>query len=191
MFQELSGGPLPNGRYPDITLAIFPHLREFIVVDTRGLTATVSLLPTEEVFTDEYYRMVESEFSGVLREGGERPFLHLMHLPNQVDDIVRGVAMHHILDRLGVDFHDEERLPEVVVFVISGPTLAIPTEQVVSGFSEMLTGKLAPAEVERWTAELGRLIEQETRAFPAMGEALGETMTDESLDPYYIWQNRN
>ena len=60
------------------------------------------------MFDDEYYRTVESEFASALREGGERPFLHLMHLPNQVDDIVRGVAMHYILERLGVDYHDEE-----------------------------------------------------------------------------------
>jgi hypothetical protein len=190
LFQEFSGGPLPNGRYPDITLAIFPHLREFIVVDTRG-PAAVRMLSVDEVFTDEYYRTVESEFSDVLREGGERPFLHLMHLPNQVDDIVRGVAMHYILERLGVDLHDEDHLPEVVVFVISGPTLAIPTEQVVAGFAEMLGDKLDPIEVDRWTVELGRLIEQETKSFPATAEVLGETMTDETLDPYYIWQNRN
>ena len=191
MFQELSGGPLPNGRYPEITLAIFPHLREFLVVDTLGPTASVRMLSTDDVFTDDYYRTVESEFASVLREGGERPFLHLMHLPNQVDDLVRGVAMHYILERLGVDFHDEENLPEVVVFVISGPTLAIPAEQVVSGFSDMLAGKLDAVDVEHWTRELGRLIELESQAFPATGEALGETMTDESLDPYYIWQNRN
>ncbi len=191
MFQELSGGPLPNGRYPEIILAIFPHLREFMVVDTRGATPSVRMLTTEDVFTDDYYRTVENEFASVLREGGERPFLHLMHLPNQVDDLVRGVAMHYILERLEVDVHDEENLPEVVVFVISGPTLAIPSEQVVSGFSDMLAGKLDAIDVERWTKELGKLIELETRAFPVAGEALGETMTDESLDPYYIWQNRN
>ena len=191
MFQELSGGPLPNGRYPDITLAIFPHLTEFVVVDTRGLEAAVRMVSTEDVFTDEYYRAVESEFSGVLREGSERPFLHLMHLPNQVDDLIRGVAMHFILERLGVDIHDEDNLPEVVVFVISGPTLAIPADQVVSGFSEMLSGKLDTAEVDRWARELTRLIDLETKAFPATNDALGESMTDETLDPYYLWQNRN
>ena len=191
MFEELSGGPLPNGRYPDITLAIFPHLREFLVVDTRGETADVTVLSTDAVFNDEYYRAVESEFGSMLREGGDRPFLHLMHLPGQLDDILRGVAMNFILDRLGVDFHDDDNLPEVVVFVISGPTLAIPQEQVVAGFAEMLSQRLTSGETERWSAKLGELIQLETQAFPATNEVLGETMTDESLDPYYIWQNRN
>lgn len=191
MFEELSGGPLPNGRYPDITLAIFPHLREFLVIDTRSERADVSVLTTDAVFNDEYYRAVESEFGSMLREGGDRPFLHLMHLPGQLDDILRGVAMNFILDRLGVDFHDEDNLPEVVVFVISGPTLAIPQDQVVAGFTEMLSQRLGSGETEQWSTKLAELIQRETEAFPATSEVLGETMTDESLDPYYIWQNRN
>ena len=121
MFEELSGGPLPNGRYPDITLAIFPHLREFLVIDTRDSGADVEVMTTDSVFNDEYYRAVESEFGSLLREGSERPFLHLMHLPGQLDDMLRGIAMNFILERLGVNFHDEDNLPEVVVFVISAP----------------------------------------------------------------------
>ena len=191
MFEELSGGPLPNGRYPDITLAIFPHLREFLVVDTRSVGANIEVMSTDAVFNDEYYRAVESEFGSLLREGGDRPFLHLMQLPGQLDDILRGVAMNFILDRLGVNFHDEDNLPEVVVFVISGPTLAIPKDQVVDGFSEMLSGRLGGNELARWKQKLGELIQQETEAFPPTNEVLGETMTNESLDPYYIWQNRN
>ncbi len=191
MFEELSGGPLPNGRYPDITLAIFPHLREFLVIDTRGEGAEITVLSTDTVFNDEYYRAVESEFGSMLREGGDRPFLHLMHLPGQLDDTLRGVAMNFILDRLGVNFHDEDNLPEVVVFVISGPTLAIPQEQVVAGFTEMLSQRLDSTEAARWSQKLGELIQRESEAFPPTNEVLGETMTDESLDPYYIWQNRN
>ena len=191
MFEELSGGPLPNGRYPDITLAIFPHLREFLVIDTRNAGADIKVLTTDDVFNDEYYRAVESEFGSLLREGGDRPFLHLMHLPGQLDDILRGVAMNFILDKLGVDFHDEDNLPEVVVFVISGPTLAIPQDQVVAGFAEMLSERVGSRESELWSGKLAELLRRETEAFPATNDALGESMTDESLDPYYIWQNRN
>ena len=191
MFEEFSGGPLPNGRYPDITLAIFPNLREFMVVDTRQSRARVDTMYTDSIFNDEYYRAVEDEFRTLLREGGDRPFLHLMNLPNQVDEILRGIAMNFILDRLGVNFHDEDNLPEVVVFVISGPTLAIPEEQVVEGFSEMLADRLDPAELDHWKQTLAKLIRSESEAFPPTNDVLGESMTGESLDPYYIWQNRN
>ena len=191
MFEELSGGPLPNGRQPDIRIAIFPHLREFIVIDTRRQPAEVIRMATDDVFDGDYYREVEREFAGALREGQAHPFLHLMHLPNQVDEIVRGVAMNRIMARLGVDFHREEELPEVVVFVISGPPLALPVEQLVSDFAAMLSERLGAAELARWQRELGELIEAETEAFAQTHEVLGESLTEEALDPYYIWQNRN
>lgn len=191
MFEELTGGPLPNGRYPDIRIAIFPHLREFIVIDTRPMPAEVRRMSTDDVFNEEYYREVEREFAAVLREGHDHPFLHLMHLPNQVDEIVRGVAMNCIMTRLGVSFHHEDDLPEVVVFVISGPPLALPAEQLVADFANMLSDRLGAADLARWQRELAVLIERETSAFAQTNETLGESMTDEALDPYYIWQNRN
>ena len=191
MFEEMSGGPLPNGRHPDIRIAIFPHLREFIVIDTRRHPAEVIRMSTDEVFDGDYYREVEREFAGALREGHNHPFLHLMHLPNQVDEMVRGVAMNRIMARLGVDFHREDELPEVVVFVISGPPLALPVEQLVSDFANMLSERLGASELARWQRQLAELIEAETQAFAETHEVLGESMTEEALDPYYIWQNRN
>ena len=104
---------------------------------------------------------------------------------------MRGVAMNRIMARLGVDFHREEELPEVVVFVISGPPLALPVEQLVSDFGNMLSERLGAGELARWQRELGELIEAETAAFAQTHEVLGESLTEEGLDPYYIWQNRN
>ena len=75
--------------------------------------------------------------------------------------------MNFILDRLGVNFHDEENLPEVVVLVISGPTLAIPQEQVVSGFVPICstagwTGRSWSIGSARWPNWCG----SEADAFP-------------------------
>jgi hypothetical protein len=191
LFEELSGGPLPNGRRPDITLAIFPHLREFIAVDLRVSPATVALIFADDVFNEEYYQAVESEFSASLREGKDHPFAHLMSMPTHVDDIVRGVAMNSILDRMGVDFHDEEHLPEVVVFVISGPVLAAPVDQLVDGFTDLLSGRTEPAEVSKWSETLRGLVIREASSHPVTSETLGESLTSDALDPYMIWQNRN
>lgn len=191
MFEELSGGPLPNGRQPDITLAIFPHLREFIAIDLRRAPAEILLLSADEIFNEDYYRAVESEFAASLREGGDHPFAHMMNIPTHVDEIVRGVAMNSILDRLGVEFHDEENLPEVVVFVISGPILAAPVDQLVAGFNDLLTDRAGAEDAERWSATVRELIVKEASASPATSEALGESLTADALDPYIIWQNRN
>lgn len=191
MLDEMNGGPLPGGRRPDITLAIFPHLREFIAVDLRPTPARVRLMSADEVFNDEYFREVESEFGAALREGGEHPFAHMMSLPTLMDDILRGVAMNVILDRLGVDFHDEEQLPEVVVFVISGPMPAAPVEQMVEGFTDYLSGRVDAGEIARWAETLRELVIREYEAVPLTPETLGEPLTGDALDPYILWQNRN
>ncbi len=191
MFEELNGGPLPNGRRPDITLAIFPHLQEFIAVDLRVSPATITLVSADDVFNDEYYRAVENEFSISLREGQDHPFAHMMNMPTQADEIVRAVAMNSILERLGVDFHDEDNLPEVVVYVISGPVLAAPVDQLVEGFTDMLSGRAEPADVNKWGEKMRELVIQESQTYPITSEALGESLTGDALDPYIIWQNRN
>ena len=191
MIEDLSGSQLPGGRRADITLAIFPHLREFIAVDLRATPARVQLLSTDAVFNDDYFREVESEFAIVLREGGEHPFAHIMGLPPLLDDILRGVAMNVILDRLGVDFHDEDQLPEVVVFVISGPMLAAPVDSLVEGFTDYLSGRADPAEIGRWADTMRDLVIREYEAVPVTAETLGESLTGDALDPYIIWQNRN
>lgn len=191
MIEDLSGSQLPGGRRADITLAIFPHLREFIAVDLRATPARVQLLSTDAVFNDDYFREVESEFAIVLREGGEHPFAHIMGLPPLLDDILRGVAMNVILDRLGVDFHDEDQLPEVVVFVISGPMLAAPVDSLVEGFTDYLSGRADPSEIGRWADTLRDLVIREYEAVPVTAETLGESLTGDALDPYIIWQNRN
>ena len=191
MIEDLTGSQLPGGRRADITLAIFPHLREFIAVDLRATPARVRLMSTDDVFNDEYFREVESEFAIALREGGEHPFAHMMSLPPLVDDILRGVAMNVILDRLGVDFHDEDQLPEVVVFVISGPMLAAPVDSLVEGFTEYLSGRAEPGDIARWGDTLRDLVVREYEAVPVTAETLGESLTGDALDPYIIWQNRN
>ena len=44
-------GQLPDGERPDIMLYIFPHLKEFLVVDLRGDTSEVLLMNADEVLT--------------------------------------------------------------------------------------------------------------------------------------------
>ena len=105
--------------------------------------------------------------------------------------IRKRLRAHRLDDPDLVDFHREDELPEVVVFVISGPPLALPVEQLVSDFANMLSERLGASELARWQRQLAELIEAETQAFAETHEVLGESMTEEALDPYYIWQNRN
>ena len=92
MFEELSGGPLPNGRYPDITLAIFPKPAGVFWWLTPGASgANIEVMSTDAVVQ----RRVLPRGGKRIRQPAERrrrtgPFLHLMQLPGQLDDILRG-----------------------------------------------------------------------------------------------------
>ena len=122
--EQLFNSHLPSGRHPDIQLCIFPHLPEFLVIDSRGQNPQVTVLATQEVFNEEFYRTVESEFSETIRSSNEFLFSHLINLPIVVEEAVRDIAMTFILDKIGVQVDDDDEIPSVVVYVVSGGALA-------------------------------------------------------------------
>ena len=99
---ELFDSPLPGGQRSDIQICIFPHLKEFLTVDLREGGPRVTLLETDEVFTDDFFNSVDEEISASVRDQGDFPFAHLINLPMRVEEAVRETAMTYILERLGV-----------------------------------------------------------------------------------------
>ena len=67
--------------HTDVNLWIFPHLKEFLVIDLRPETSRVTLLNTDEIFDDTVFNKIEQGFSQILREQSDYPFAHLMDLP--------------------------------------------------------------------------------------------------------------
>ena len=59
---ELFDSPLPDGQRTDIQICIFPHLKEFLTIDLRE-GVQVTLLNTEEIFSDRFYKSVEEEIA--------------------------------------------------------------------------------------------------------------------------------
>ena len=104
--EQLFNPQLPGGGRPDIQLCIFPHLPEFLVIAAREENPQVLVLSTDDVFSQEFYQTVESEFSEILRSSSESLFSHLVNLPIVIDETVRDIAMTFILDRLGVQVDD-------------------------------------------------------------------------------------
>ncbi len=185
-------GQLPDGERPDIMLYIFPHLREFLAVDLRDDHSEVSLLNTAEVFNEEFFNGLEVEFSKTLREGNKFPFAHLINLPLRLEEIVRGVAMSYILERLGVDPDDEEELPTVVVFIISGGALAMHSDRLVTNLRELLQAYPGGADISRWERVINRLVTEENIVLQELShQELTEALRDDSPDYFTLWENRN
>ena len=190
--EELFEGQWPEGERPDIQLYIFPHLREFITVDLREEMSRVSLLDTGDLFNEEFFRCVETEFSQAIREGTEFPFSHLMNLPMRLEEAIRGLAMNFILERLGVDPEDEEDLPSVVVFVISGGALALHSEKLVKSLQEFLGDHSDTAGLSEWSSVITRLVEEESAVLKNLSQQdLAEAIPGDIPDYFTLWENRN
>ena len=190
--EELFKGQWPKDARPDIQLYIFPHLQEFITVDMRGAVPEVSLLNTGELFNEEFFRCVESEFSQAIREGTDFPFSHLMNLPMRLEEAIRGMAMNFILERLGMDPDDDEELPSVLVFVISGGALSLHSEKLVKSLQEFLGSHSDAAALSKWSAVITRLVEEENAVLKKLShQDLVEAVIGDTPDYFTLWENRN
>ncbi len=175
----------------DISLCIFPHLKEFLAVDLRWGSAQVKLLNVTEVFSDPFFSSVEHGFSHLLREPSEHPFANLIDLPLRVEELVRETGMLSILERLGRKDSDDE-FPTVAVFVISGAALSMSSQQIAQAFRSLLGTDADPALVEECCRYLERLMAEEHRVVKRIDrQDLREAMEDESPNYFTLWERRN
>ena len=181
----------PGESRPDIHLCIFPHLREFLVVDLRQGNQRFVLLNTGEVLHGEFFRALEEEFSEILREETELPFTHLINLPLRLEEMIRGVAMTFMLKRLGID-PDAEDAPSVMVFVISGGALAVHSRQIIDNLHTLLAGNLSDDDLAKWDGAIGRLMAEENSMLQRLNQQeLTEAVHGDSPDYFTLWENRN
>jgi hypothetical protein len=182
---------LPNGERPDIQICIFPHLREFLVIDLRQKFPQVQLLSTREVFREDFFANAEAEFSHALRCESDFSFAHLMNLPLRVEETVKDVAMTAILQRLGIN-PDGDTLPSVVVFVLSGGALTMHSEQVIQGLKRLLGEYPSGPTSQEWEGWLSRLAAEENAALEQLNQQeLAEAVRGDSPDFFSLWENRN
>ena len=189
--EELFNTQLPGGERPDIQLCIFPHLKEFLVIDLREVSSTVSLLDASEVFTDDFFNAAEEEFSEAVRAETEFPFAHLINLPLRLEEAIRETAMTFILDRLGVNLHTEA-VPTVIVFIVSGGALGAQSDLVLEGLKQLLRANFGETTAMEWEKVLSRLISEEDAVLQTLNrQGLTEALRGDSPDYFTLWENRN
>ena len=189
--EELFNTQLPGGERPDIQLCIFPHLKEFLVIDLREGSTGVQLLGAAEVFTEDFFKAVEEEFSEAVRTETEFPFAHLINLPLRMQEVVRETAMTFVLDRLGVGPHSEA-IPNVIVFIVSGGALGAQSELVLEGLKQLLQANCGETTAAEWEEVLSRLISEENAVLQRLNQhELTEALHGDSPDYFTLWENRN
>ena len=189
--KDLFNSQLPGGERPDLQLCIFPHLQEMLVIDQRGEGWNISLLNASDVFTTDFFKAVEEEFSESLRAHTHFPFAHLINLPMQLEETIRDTVMSFILDRLGVT-QDSEEFPTVIVFIVSGGALTAQPDQVLEGLKKVLRNHCGEAAVEQWQGDLSRLISEESAILQTVtSQELDQALKDDTPDYFTLWENRN
>ncbi|MBM11360.1 MAG: hypothetical protein CL759_04705 [Chloroflexi bacterium] len=188
LFNPQSSG---NGRR-EIQLCIFPHLQEFLVIDSRQNDPDVLFVKTDEIFGEDFYRAVEAEFSEALRCSSKFPFSHLINLPIAIEEAVRDIAMTFILERLGVPVEQEEAIPTVVVYVVSGGALATHTGKVLESLQDLARGDSPGADGDSWEVRISDLVERETAILQEINDQqVAEALKGDSPDYFTLWESRN
>ncbi len=190
--EQLFNPQLPGGERPEIQICIFPHLPEFLVIDSRQKNPQAMVLSTDDVFDEDFYRAVEAEFSETLRSSKEFLFSHFINLPINIEEAVRDIAMTFILDRLGVQVDDEDEIPSVVVYVVSGGALTTHSGKILDGLHELIKNSLNGPESERWGRTISDLIDRETSIMEKLNEQqMAEALNSDSPDYFTLWESRN
>jgi len=190
--EELFNPHLPGGARSGIQLCIFPHLPEFLVIDSREEDSQVMLLNTDDVFDEEFYRTVEDEFSETLRSSSDFLFSHFMNLPVSIEESVRDIAMTFILDRLGVQVDNEDEIPSVVVYVVSGGALTSHAQNILDGLKELIHSSFQGSESDRWGETIADLVERETVIMQKVNEQqMADALKSDSPDYFTLWESRN
>ena len=152
----------------DITLCIFPHLREFIAIDARenrsGGPAVLSL-SISNVLGEEFYTNVERDFSKLLR-GHDIGFLELMGIPQQVEAVVRANSLKRIIAELGILPPEGSNNPggTVGVLFFAGTLLSFSVGQLREATGELFGKRLSPMMLEQLNDQLIDLMDKERKS---------------------------
>ena len=150
------------------------------------------LLNTDDVFDEEFYRTVEAEFSETLRSSSDFLFSHFMNLPVSIEESVRDIAMTFILDRLGVQVDNEDEIPSVVVYVVSGGALTSHAQNILDGLNELNHSSFQGSESDRWGETSADLVERETVIMQKVNEQqMADALKSDSPDYFTLWESRN
>jgi hypothetical protein len=152
----------------DITLCIFPHLREFIAIDARDDRAggpAILSLSVSNVLDEDFYVSVERDFSKLIRRH-DAGFLELMGIPQQVEAVVRANSLKRIIAELGIKNVDDSNDPATTVGVLffAGTLLGFEPVQLREAMSELFGKTLSTEALDQLHEQILDLMEKERRS---------------------------
>ena len=183
------------GKSSTLTLCIFPHLREFVVVDARpGLPGRprLSTVRTDAVLDRDFYAGVEAEFGALLHQS-TNPFLALMSISQEVEGLVRTHVLRAILSEVNSDLGQgaSEMQGSVAVLFFTGPLLTMSGSEVARAARELFDEVLPPHLIEACVEQMCRLAGQEREAEAASSRTDLPGLIRGEGDRYVtLWESR-
>lgn len=178
----------------DITLCIFPHLREFIAIDARKDRPggpTVLSLSISNILGEDFYSKVEQDFSKLIRRH-DVGFLELMSIPQQVEAVVRANSLKRIIAELGINAPADSNDPggSVGVLFFTGSLLGFELPQLKEATRELFGNKLSPDDIDQLNDQLFNLMTKERETIKATTEQDLAGLISGKGGPYVtIWES--
>ena len=152
----------------EISLCIFPHLEELVVVDGRTELPgrpIFEVMQVDDVFDERFFDGVQGDFGDLLRRD-ERPFLKMLALPQELEGLIRMHGLRAILSRLSGEpiSIEEGKMPNVAVLILTGPFLTLDAEGLRESLTEMFGSQLRGQHLDDCVDIVSGLAEEERQA---------------------------
>jgi len=100
--------------------------------------------------------------------------------------------MTFILDRLGVQVDDEDEIPSVVVYVVSGGALTSHSGKILDGLNDLVSKNVQNPDAEQWGRTIADLIDRESVIMQRLNEQqMADALKSDSPDYFTLWESRN
>jgi hypothetical protein len=182
-------------RQAEITLCLFPHLREFVAIDIRDALPdgpAVRLISVASVYTNEFLSRVEQGFSALLRKEGIG-LLDMMGMPQEVEVLIRSEAMKKIVRELNLagGLRNSGNINGIGVLFFSRDLLTVSEDQLDEAMRELFGAQLPSRELDRLNSELQRLISEEKLADDSARQGdMARLIRGDGGEFLTIWDNK-
>ena len=146
----------------DITLCIFPHLKEFLVIDTRSGKDkldenTVFSLSLDKLLDNKFHDNVTDEFSKLIRTD-DIDFMKLISLPQKIEKLVRNEIIKIIINKVGIA---QDNLSQVGIIFFNKEIIKLSKDQLKNALVEIFSDKTDDVFIENLSNKIMNLIKLE------------------------------
>ena len=133
-----------NSESTNLALCIFPHLKEFAVIDfTESNNGDpIKIFNSNKILDEKFFTLIENEFKKMLKDD-DFPFLNLIGLPHNIENLIRTQTLASILEILKSSNNEINDMNNIAILFFSGKILEISKDEL-----EKILNNLFHEEIE-------------------------------------------